>query len=633
VAVNILDQVRNFLTAPKLDEALGALAHNPPTPPIRTSWVWDSHITESAGGGGKGKLPQSVSLSWDENEARGIESSMRSWQGLTPRERKEILLAIYLANPWVSACADVIATRICSGGFTVEKVSEETEDNNEHHDQLMNFCLRINDDWDFLQYARASILDELIFGETYTEIVWKDGVPFQLYKVDCVTMGYKVARTGQIIRYEQQLTSTSEKNFLDPKDIIRWWFPHPHAAADPFSPIEKVQDAVNLDKKMVNWTTTFFQKGAKWPSYTKFPGDEHEATRFLEWQRENYTGEKNAHLPPVVWGDADIIPLGKGSMDIDFPGGRDRNRTEVLSAYHVPPAPVGIIESGNIGGGTGEDQDKGLQYNACDPVKHAYLEKLNYRVSKRGFNIHDYRIGLRYADYRNDESLATVQDKHIRNGSITINEARAESGKRPYKDGGDTPIVVASKDVFPVPRLDDMAVEQSQSAQLDIEAKQVANEKAKNPPEPTLLPGQTNQPGKPNQNKGTNNISSKKTPGKQQAKESLMEQLDMTPEQLAHFFHDTYEKLAPDFRYQTRKSSAVAWKDVPENNKNLMIAVAGEVLKKLDKESHAQETTQSPAHQQSHARLTLLSQGTDTQEGTTETGEVRGATTASNCMV
>lgn len=54
---------------------------------------------------------------------------------------------------------------------------------------------------------------------------------------------------------------------------------------------------------------------------------------------------------------------------------------------------------------------------------------------------------------------------------------------------------------------------------------------------------------------------------------------NMSEEDLAKFFHENYERLAPQFSYETRKASAVPWKQVPENNKNLMIAVAAEVLK------------------------------------------------------
>jgi hypothetical protein len=54
----------------------------------------------------------------------------------------------------------------------------------------------------------------------------------------------------------------------------------------------------------------------------------------------------------------------------------------------------------------------------------------------------------------------------------------------------------------------------------------------------------------------------------------------MTPEQLAGLFHETYERLAPQFGYETRKETAVSWDDIPADNPNkrLMIAVCGEVL-------------------------------------------------------
>ncbi len=55
----------------------------------------------------------------------------------------------------------------------------------------------------------------------------------------------------------------------------------------------------------------------------------------------------------------------------------------------------------------------------------------------------------------------------------------------------------------------------------------------------------------------------------------------MTPEQLAQLFHETYERLAPDHGYETREASAKPWADVPEQNRGLMVAVAGEVLDAL----------------------------------------------------
>lgn len=54
--------------------------------------------------------------------------------------------------------------------------------------------------------------------------------------------------------------------------------------------------------------------------------------------------------------------------------------------------------------------------------------------------------------------------------------------------------------------------------------------------------------------------------------------LQATPQALAKRFHETYERLAPSFSYQTREASAVPWEQVPTNNKHLMIAVCRELL-------------------------------------------------------
>jgi hypothetical protein len=40
-----------------------------------------------------------------------------------------------------------------------------------------------------------------------------------------------------------------------------------------------------------------------------------------------------------------------------------------------------------------------------------------------------------------------------------------------------------------------------------------------------------------------------------------------TAENLARFFHETYEALAPGFNYQTRERSRVSWRDLPDDNK------------------------------------------------------------------
>lgn len=51
-----------------------------------------------------------------------------------------------------------------------------------------------------------------------------------------------------------------------------------------------------------------------------------------------------------------------------------------------------------------------------------------------------------------------------------------------------------------------------------------------------------------------------------------------TAEQMAERFHETYERLAPDYGYETRRDSAVPWPEVPDQNRALMVAVCKEIL-------------------------------------------------------
>jgi len=54
-------------------------------------------------------------------------------------------------------------------------------------------------------------------------------------------------------------------------------------------------------------------------------------------------------------------------------------------------------------------------------------------------------------------------------------------------------------------------------------------------------------------------------------------------EEIAILFHETYERLAPQFGYETRKDTKEFDKNSP--NGKLMVAVIGEILPQLLQES------------------------------------------------
>lgn len=58
--------------------------------------------------------------------------------------------------------------------------------------------------------------------------------------------------------------------------------------------------------------------------------------------------------------------------------------------------------------------------------------------------------------------------------------------------------------------------------------------------------------------------------------------------ELAKLFHETYMRLAPKFDYKIRDEFAVQWDELPESNRNLMIAVSTELLSLLRQAGQAE---------------------------------------------
>jgi hypothetical protein len=73
-----------------------------------------------------------------------------------------------------------------------------------------------------------------------------------------------------------------------------------------------------------------------------------------------------------------------------------------------------------------------------------------------------------------------------------------------------------------------------------------------------------------------------RTPNAASSRREIMPgQVIPNAESVAKLFHETYERLAPTFGYETQLATRVPWEDVPERNKRLMIAVTAEILAML----------------------------------------------------
>lgn len=431
--------------------------------------------------------PQNLSMAWDDTSL-GVGSTQTRDGLLDEKERKDTYYKVFLGNQWVSGCVNVIAKRITSGGWECVEVEQGNGDPN-NKKRIQDLLRFENIEEDFLQFLRSIATDILVFGEAYCELVWQNGEVIGLYMIDAVSMTTHFDKHGTVIKYTQSLERSTQTVDFEPDQIIRWWLPDPRAKKKALSFIEHLKDPVYLEQSMITWVEKFFKQGAR-PNFSVELGPDtgvEDAQRYVKFFKENYTGIQNSHVPPVMYGGGKIQECGNGTIDIDFDKGQDKQRDRVLAVYGVPPAELNIIESGNIGGGTGESQNKAFMYNTVIPIEQTILEKFNYRVIQKGLGIHDWKINTIHADYRSDVDVVTIQDKQVRNGTKTINEVRRSGGSSDVV-GGDEAVIIAGKDVVPVSRFKDVAAEQAQSAQIAIKMQQAQLDKAKQPPAPPAMP-------------------------------------------------------------------------------------------------------------------------------------------------
>ena len=132
---------------------------------------------------------------------------------------------------------------------------------------------------------------------------------------------------------------------------------------------------------------------------------------------------------------AEYIQTQTSNKDMQYVELENLVRDITLSIYGVTPAEAGIIESGNLGGGTGQSQKETVKANLSGWVK--LFEGAHNKVFGRsGF---EELFEFKEMDLEDKEKRANIEDKKLRNGSTFVNEVRAGYGLDPV-DWGETPL-------------------------------------------------------------------------------------------------------------------------------------------------------------------------------------------------
>jgi hypothetical protein len=357
------------------------------------------------------------------------------------------LYEAYLSCPWAWASVQAIARTITAGGLETDWVGDDGEGDQDVPDkppavlQLEALLAFVNPTQNIRQLLRNFVADLEVFGDGYLEVVWAGNRPVALYNQDSPTTTPLADEHGVVSGYVQS-TQTGQKATFKPREII-------HVSLDAARPgvlgVSPMQAALS---PILNWlfanatSKESFKKGLPPTVHADFPSTAQEPD-VRTWKDQHATrnlGPKNIGAPIVTKGGATLNELQPGKIT-DVIAGKNQARDEILSIFGVPPAKAGVIESGNLGGGTGDAQDKTYRIDTCGPVAELVAEALTYHLAIRAFGITDWVLKFGEVDYRDSQIIETIRDIRLKNGAWTLNRYRAEIGEPPV-DGGDDAILV-----------------------------------------------------------------------------------------------------------------------------------------------------------------------------------------------
>ncbi|MHB8511474.1 MAG: phage portal protein [Actinomycetota bacterium] len=403
--------------------------------------------------------------------------------GTDRRSLLQDLFGAYLGCPWASACVDAIARTATSGPLQI--VPGEGIDANAPEPpelaEIRKLFGYVNESEDAVQLLRGVVTDLLIFGTAYLEKVRVLGKVVALYSLDAITMEIIADDHGAVTGYCQKVDETRRADF-EPEDVICIKLDSPRGGLYGLAPTEKAILPITQWLYMSAWNKNYFKNGARVSVHIDFPsGRTKEVERFKERFLVENTGVLNVGNPLITEGGAKVGEFAQ-HMDVDFIMGLRDRRDEILSTYGVPPAKIGVIEAGNLGGGTGESQDKTFKFNTVFPIQALITEKLAFHILQQEYGITDYLFRFKEVDYRDSKVIEDIREKRLRLGVWSLNDYR-DDVDQPPADGGDDPVLVLSRDIIRWDGLQPIGIQGQPPTATPVDTKPTSAQKPKQVPD------------------------------------------------------------------------------------------------------------------------------------------------------
>ncbi len=338
----------------------------------------------------------------------------------------EVFNQMYEQTSWVRAVVSVICKAVTARGYTLVPVRTGAEIKNA--ETLQEFFSNCNPNDTFLEILDDITRDVYVFGNAFLEVVYgPDNKPRELWNLDATSMYVKADEHGSILGYLQKPRYSNSQSDIEftSKEVIHFKLGTKGSTMYGLSPLASLILPVTVDKYAQIYNRSFFVNGAKIRgAFIMKNATPEQVERNREYMKERARTPDMAHSDLVLEGDIEFKQISTTQKDMEFLQLREFTRNEILAVYGVPPSKVSIIETGNIGAGTGEHQTQTFYEETILPFQMRVAEKITKHIIRDGFGITDwaFQFNKRSID---EKAQAEVFNIYLQNGVFSPQEVRS----------------------------------------------------------------------------------------------------------------------------------------------------------------------------------------------------------------
>ena len=339
-----------------------------------------------------------------------------------------------MKNVWINACITVKTNEILNLGWNIRNTDTDTTNKTSEEQYLHNLLnkpLGYNSTVNFDKLLNLICYSHMGIGDAFLEVITDDNeelIGFQYIPVDYLRYDYDTECFQ--LRYDPN-------TYLEDTHLLHIYNPPLDGTVWGISPIDILASDISLEILSRDHTKSILKHGGLNPrGVIEFDSNLDEDDYISELERLSLQAESDKRNGTLILRGGDYKDISYSPHDLEYQALQTDIRDRILATYQVPPSKISIIETANLGSGSGTSQAENFK-----KILFAETSLISSEFNRifKDFG-YDSELVFNELDIENKQERASIESQQLQTGVRTINEVRSGYGWEPVL-WGDEPLI------------------------------------------------------------------------------------------------------------------------------------------------------------------------------------------------